>query len=130
METKFIFEHVAYNVKDMDAVRTWYETHLGLKVVRHVPGKMAFLGDGSGRVVFELYHNSNYPCIDDSSPAAYTLHNAFVVDDIKKEMERLVQAGAKIITDYQVTDSGDALCMMADPWGIGLQLLKRRKPMA
>jgi len=40
-----------------------------------------------------------------------------------------VGAGAKIVDDYFTNPAGDELLMLRDPWGIGLQLVKRATPM-
>ena len=38
-------------------------------------------------------------------------------------------AGAKIAEDYFTNPAGDELVMLRDPWGVGLQLVKRAVPM-
>ena len=126
----YTLEHVAFNVRDMEAVVSWYTKNLGLTVVRQVPGTMAFLADASGRVVFEIYSRPTEPRIDDPAPHAYTLHNAFVVDDVAAARKQLLAAGATVVADVQVTAAGDELLLLADPFGLGLQAIKRKVPMA
>ena len=121
---------MAFNVKDMDAVVGWYTKNLDLKVARQVPGTMAFLADASGRVIFEIYHRATEPRIDDPAPHAYTLHNAFVVDDVAAARERLLAVGATVVADVTVTAAGDELLLLADPFGLGLQVIRRKVPMA
>ena len=125
----FVLEHVAFNVKDMNAVVAWYRDNLGLTLVREVPNKMAFLGDASGRVIFEIYTNSEHPFIDDAPPTVYTLHNAFLADDVAAALKHLETAGATAVGEISTTDAGDTLLFMKDPWGIGLQVIKRKTPM-
>ena len=125
----FVLEHVAFNVKDMNAVVAWYRDNLGLTVVREVPNKMVFLADPSGRVIFEIYTNTAHPFIDDAPLAVYTLHNAFLADDVAAALKHLEAAGATPVGEISTTDAGDTLLFMKDPWGIGLQVIKRAKPM-
>ena len=134
---KFTFEHIALNYRDVKKVAAWYSTHLGLKSVLSTPTGAAFLADASGRTVLELYTNPAHSFIDgddDSSgaggaPAPLTLHNAFVVDDVSAARDLLQQAGAEVISGPEKTPAGDELCMLIDPWGVGLQILKRRAPL-
>ena len=41
----------------------------------------------------------------------------------------LIAAGATPAGDLQTNDSGDTFAMVRDPWGIPLQLMRRRDPM-
>ena len=130
---KFTFEHAAFNYRDAKKVSEWYVENLGLKAVLTTPSGAGFLADASGRTVFEIYSNPEHPFIDDESaggpPPPFTLHNAFVVDDVIAAKDHLIQAGAKLSGEPNETPAGDTLCMLLDPWGIGLQILKRSKPL-
>ena len=57
------------------------------------------------------------------------LHFAFNVDNVKETCEKLIQAGAKWDKPLTVTDSGDEIATLRDPWGIAIQFVKRAKPM-
>lgn len=124
-------EHVAINVEDPVEMAKWYCENLGMKIVRKGPApiNMHFISDAGNNMMLELYHNPpeavpNYRAMDPLS-----LHIAFMVDDVEKTRRRLVTAGATIATDVTVTDSGDKLVMLRDPWGVPIQFLKRAEPM-
>lgn len=133
----FTFEHAALNYRDVKKVVAWYVEHLGLEPVLSTPSGAAFLADSSGRTVFELYSNPAHPFIDgdektgteNQSPAPLTLHNAFVVNDVSAARDHLLKAGATLVSGPGTTPAGDELCMLVDPWGIGLQVLKRSTPL-
>jgi hypothetical protein len=57
------------------------------------------------------------------------LHLAFVSEDLKADRDRLLKVGATLAEDYSTNAAGDELLMLRDPWGIGLQLVKRGTPM-
>jgi len=124
-------EHVAINVEDPVEMAKWYCDNLGMKIVRKGPPpvNMLFISDAGGNMMLEIYHNPpdavpNYRSMDPLS-----LHIAFMVDDVEKTRRMLVGAGATIATDITVTDSGDKLVMLRDPWGVPIQFLKRAEPM-
>jgi glyoxylase I family protein len=52
-----------------------------------------------------------------------------MVDDVKGTCRTLIAAGATVATEATVTDSGDELAMLRDPWGVPIQILKRANPM-
>ena len=57
------------------------------------------------------------------------LHLAFQVDDIAATRSRLMRAGATAVGEIQSNDVGDEVAMLRDPWGIAVQLVKRRDRM-
>lgn len=124
----FTFEHVAFNADDYQTVVQWYVENLGLRVVRETPGQKAFLGDSSGRIVLELYANSTAPVLDLKNTHHLSVHIAFTVSDPDGAAEKLVSAGATLI-DPPKSVEGDRLVMLQDPFGMSLQLIKRRDPM-
>ncbi len=123
-----VFEHMAINVPDRDRAERWYTEQLGLSVVRSVPGSMCFLADPTGRVVLELYSNPAHPVMSFGQLHPLTFHVAFLVDDVAGEAERLVGAGASVVDPIK-TVNGDTMVMLRDPFGMGLQLMKRGQPM-
>ena len=80
-------------------------------------------------MMLELYHNPPDAVPDYASMDPLTLHIAFMVDDVEGTCRKLVAAGATVATETTVTDSGDKLAMLRDPWGVPIQFLKRAKPM-
>ena len=57
------------------------------------------------------------------------LHFAFAVDDPAAVRERLLAAGASAEGELTTTAAGDQLAMLRDPWGLAIQLAKRKQPM-
>ncbi len=123
------FEHIAFNVADMDAVADWYCDNLGLTRVRYDPGKKAFLGDHTGTVVLELYTNSDEPMIPSRKPGVFEVHLAFVVPDADAAIESLTAAGAELLDRSGPDYAGDVLCFLRDPFGLPLQVITRKVPL-
>lgn len=124
------FEHFALNVADAPAAALWYEAHLGLRVIKKMeePPFMTFLADDSGTVMIELYSNPKGETLDFGKLHPLAVHLALVSDDPDADRDRLVKAGAKVISDDVLPD-GSHLVMVKDPWGLALQLCKRATPM-
>ena len=80
-------------------------------------------------MMLELYHNPPDAVPKYASMDPLTLHIAFMVDDVKETCRKLVAAGATVTSEVTVTDSGDELAMLRDPWGVSIQFLKRANPM-
>jgi glyoxylase I family protein len=124
-------EHVAINVEDPEAMAKWYCENLGMKIVREGPApvNMHFICDAGGNMMLEIYHNPPDAVPDYASMDPLTLHIAFMVDDVKGTCAKLIAAGATVASEVIVTDSGDELAMLRDPWGVPIQFLKRAEPM-
>lgn len=123
-------EHFALNVSHPQAISDWYEKHLGFKVVRKMDKSpyMTFLADESGKIMVELYHNSKASVLNFQQLDPLMLHLALVSENPESDKERLLKAGAELVSDDTLED-GSRLVMLRDPWGICLQLCKRAKPM-
>jgi glyoxylase I family protein len=79
--------------------------------------------------VLELYRQTKAPVPDYFAMDPMVLHVAFVVNDVAAERSRLIAAGAHAVGDVAVTESGDQLAMLRDPWGLAIQLVKRSSPL-
>jgi len=124
-------EHLGLNVAEPAAMADWYVEHLGMRVVRAAdePVPVRFLADSAGDVMLELYRNPEADVPDYSRVDPLVLHLAFASDDVRADYERLLAAGATPATEPWVTDSGDAIAIVRDPWGFPVQLVKRAEPM-
>jgi catechol 2,3-dioxygenase-like lactoylglutathione lyase family enzyme len=122
-------EHCALQVPDPVAMADWYVKHLGCSVARSggTPNFARFLQ--AGPVLIEIYKSTSAPTPDYPAMHPAQLHLAFMSGNLKVDRDRLVAAGAKIAEDYFTNPAGDELVMLRDPWGIGLQLVKRATPM-
>ena len=125
---EFSHEHTALNVPDIDAAGLWYCQNLNMTVLRSGES-VRFLGDSTGRLIFELYTNRAAEIPDYGQVHPLTMHLAFCVSDVPAAIEKLTEAGATIFSDYEIANSGDEMAMLRDPWGIPLQLMKRAEPM-
>jgi catechol 2,3-dioxygenase-like lactoylglutathione lyase family enzyme len=124
------FEHFALNVPDAPAMSLWYESHLGLTVIKKMEESpfMTFLADDSGTVMLEIYTNPKGETLDFNSFHPLAVHLALVSEYPTADKDRLMEAGATLFSDEVLAD-GSHLIMLRDPWGVSLQLCKRAKPM-
>ena len=124
-------EHFGYQVKKPAEVADWYCEHLGFVIKRSAdkPVPVRFLADGSGKVMVEVYNNPKASIPDYFSMDPLLLHVAFVCSDVAGTVKKLTAAGATIYSGPEVLESGDELAMLRDPWGLAIQLAKRKKPM-
>lgn len=123
------FEHFALNVTDPRASAAWYVQHLGFAILRaNAIGSLAhFLGDETGRICLEVYHNAAAPVPDYAAMNPLTFHFAVFSADAKSLRAGLVAAGAVLLSEETLPD-GSVICMLRDPWGVPLQICQRAKP--
>jgi catechol 2,3-dioxygenase-like lactoylglutathione lyase family enzyme len=121
-------EHTAYQVADPVGVAKWYVQHLGMTVKRSQDESpfVHFLADDGDAVMLEFYKNPSVEVPDYRELHPLVFHLAFRTDDVAKTRARLLEAGATSEGEIAVTPAGDELVMLRDPWGLPLQLLKRR----
>ncbi len=124
-------EHVAYLVDDPQAVADWYCANLDMRVVRAggPPAHARFIADAPGKTMFEIYTNAELTTPDYASMHQSVLHLAFWSEDVASDCARLIKAGATWVDEPFLNDAGDTMAMMRDPWGLALQVLKRKEPM-
>lgn len=120
-----IIEHVAINVSDPDQMVEWYVKVLGMKLLRQANEYTYFIADERESTVLEIYHNPAAPVPDYKNLDPLILHFAFISDDLDKDMQRLIQAGAVLQKGIATTKEGDRLAMLRDPWGVCIQLASR-----
>ena len=123
-------EHFALNVADPLATARWYVAHCGFRIHRQQdePPFMVFLGDEKGHVLVELYNRTDKPrWTQEQFREPLFFHVALSSDNLAADVARLTSAGASVIESSIGTD-GFGLVMMRDPFGMPLQLCKRREP--
>ena len=122
-------EHLALNVPDPVAFAAWYGTHLGLRVVRHLPQphQTHFLADEGGGIL-EVYRNPPDQVPDYRAQHHLILHVAFRSADAAADAARLIAAGATPVEEVRPPD-GSLIVMLRDPWGLALQLCQRTTPL-
>lgn len=77
----------------------------------------------------EIYRNPAASIPDYKSADPLLMHLAYVSNELARDRDRLLQAGAVVVDDLTTTSAGDAIVMLRDPWGVPIQLVKRAKPM-
>jgi len=124
-------EHFALQVPNPSAMAEWYVKHLGCSVARSggEPSHGRFLMDDKGAVMLEIYRNPKVQAPDYATLDPLLLHLAFLSNEPGADRDRLVAAGAKVVDNLVMTEAGDEIVMLRDPWGLALQLIKRAKPM-
>jgi catechol 2,3-dioxygenase-like lactoylglutathione lyase family enzyme len=123
-------EHIAFQVADPAAMADWYVKHLGFSVQRSSdePVVARFMADDSGAVMLEVYHNPQVSAPEYASMNPALLHVAFICDDVRGAIARLVAAGATLLRGPEVLGD-DELAMLRDPWGLAIQFVKRKRAM-
>jgi len=124
-----LLEHLALHVADPLAFAAWYQEHLGLRVVRHLPEphQTHFLADTRGAVI-EIYRNPAAPIPDYGAMHPLVLHIAFQSLDADADRARLLAAGA-VFVEAVLPPDGSKLLMLRDPWGLALQICQRARPL-
>ena len=124
-------EHTAYQIADPPAAARWYVEHLGLRIKRQQDASPwgCFLADDGDAVMLEFYSNPKATVPDYKAIDPLVLHIAFKADDVAATRARLIAAGATAEGEVVTTDSGDTMAMLRDPWGLALQVVKRREDM-
>ena len=123
-------EHFAYSVTEPGPIADWYCDHLGFVIKRSSdsPVPVRFLADETGQVMLEIYNNPKVTPPNYAEMDPLLLHIAFCCDNIDSTVERLVGAGATVVSGSEIIN-GDELAMLRDPWGLAIQLCKRLEPM-
>lgn len=124
-------EHIAFNVPDAVKAAAWYVEHFNMQILRSSTESpyIHFLADSARQTVLELYSNPAALVPDYASLPAFTLHIAFLVDDMEAVRARLLAAGATADGEPTTTSAGDQLAFVRDPWGLTWQLVMRNKPL-
>ena len=124
-------EHVAIQVENPEEVAQWYKANLGFtsRVSLQKPPHTQFITDSSGSVMLEIYHVPGVAVPDHRAVHRSQLHFAFVTDDVEKDQERLMAAGATPDCPIVNVDDGTRLSFLRDPWGITVQLVQRPEPL-
>lgn len=123
-------EHLALNIRNPAGVVEWLCENLGMRILRQSgdPPNAFFVADSEGHTVLEIYENRRGDIPDYAAMSPFTLHLAFLADDVAAVRTRLLEAGATPEGDVIKTPEGDELAMVRGPEGIAIQLMKRGDP--
>jgi len=124
-------EHFGLIVPQPLSMARWYEEHLGFQIKRSGGDDtegVAFVADSSGQVMLELFARRDTPPLDFPALAPLQVHIAMLSDDPVADCDRLQEVGAVMLEDNLGRGSGDRLILLRDPWGVVIQLVKRKTP--
>ncbi len=128
-------EHIAFAVSDPEAAAAWYSAQFGMRIVGRGGGGDVFVADDCGRVMLQFEDARRITPDPGEGPLDYRgrdmrrLHLAFWAEDVAGELTRLLAAGATADDAVTTTPAGDVMVTIRDPWGLPIQLLRRKVKM-
>jgi predicted enzyme related to lactoylglutathione lyase len=125
---KYEIEHIGICVEKPIEMAKWYHEVLGFNIQFSAEDEekaVAFLTDGSDRVMLELGKVPNVLPLTKGMSHHLQLHIALKSDDPDKEAEILVSKGATFIEKCPIKRPGENLVVLSDPWGNTIQLVRR-----
>src|SRR5215204_5437485 len=95
-------EHLALQVPEPVLMAEWYVTHLGCSIARSggEPAHARFLMTAGGAFMFEMYRNPTVSIPDYFALNPLWLHLAFLSEDIQRDQDRLLKAGATLVDGF------------------------------
>ncbi len=121
-------EHFAIFAADLDALRTFYQEALGLRVLvdnSQAPIRGYFLADDGGSVLEIIARPAGVPAAD----TRYVCHTAFAVADYAAARVALERRGARFETDTEVDTDAVRTAFFHDPDGNRCQIVWRSRPL-
>ncbi len=124
-------EHIALNVPDPVGMANWYVKYCGFVVRKALtePPFTHFISERDGEGMIELYDRTDkrrWTASDFADPLFF--HLALTSIDLFGDSVRLCIAGASEI-ERTIDADGYGLVMLRDPFGMALQLCRRREPL-
>lgn len=122
-------EHLALNVEDPVRAAKWYCDNLGFSILKEmdVSPFHHFIADPSKSVMLEIFLLPDKKLQDYRSLDPAIMHLGFLVEDIEEEYQKLQLAGAEVVNKILTSKNGDMVAMLRDPWGVPIQLIKRKQ---
>jgi glyoxylase I family protein len=121
-------EHFALFAADLDALRTFYEEALGLRMIvdnSRAPVRGYFLADDGGSVLEIIARPQHVPLAD----TRYVCHTAFWVEDYAAARKALEGRGIRFEADTEVDTDAVRTAFFNDPEGNRCQIVWRRRPL-
>lgn len=125
---KFEIEHIGICVEKPIEMAKWYQETLGFNIKfcgEDEEKGVAFLTDGSDRVMLELGRIPNVRPLTEGLSHHLQLHIALKSEDPDGDAEYLASKGAAFIERCPIRRPGENLIALRDPWGNTIQLVKR-----
>jgi catechol-2,3-dioxygenase len=125
----FEIEHIGVTVKEPVKMAQWYKNVMGFDIKLsssddESENSVAFVADKNGKVLLEFGKVAGVEKLSSRINHHLQFHMAVKSDDPDKDMQYLVDHGAKFIETCP-TKPGDHLVVLYDPWGNCIQLVKR-----
>jgi glyoxylase I family protein len=121
-------EHFALFAADLDALRTFYEEALGLRVIvdnSNAPVRGYFLADDGSSVLEIIARPPHVP----RAETRYVCHTAFLVEDYAAARKALEHRGVLFETETEVDTDAVRTAFFNDPEGNRCQIVWRRQPL-
>jgi len=121
-------EHFAIFAADLEALRTFYEEALGLRVIvdnSRAPIRGYFLADDGGSVLEIIARPEGVPAAD----TRYVCHTAFLVEDYPAARDALRRRGVSFEADTEVDTDAVRTAFFNDPEGNRCQIVWRARPL-
>ncbi|MGA1820993.1 MAG: VOC family protein [Thermoplasmatota archaeon] len=125
------FAHVSVRTSDMDRSIDFYREYLGMKLIRRreIPqnnAEIAFLGDEGSDFSLELTHYRDQERFEQAEYGSRLFdHLAFLVDDLPKVVERIIDAGFTVTDQPFELSPGRWLAFIEDPDGTLIELIQK-----
>ncbi|MEE1014308.1 MAG: VOC family protein [Clostridia bacterium] len=124
---KIGIEHIGIFTKDTEALKNWYMEMFGWEQV-YDNGKGTYFLKADDGVMIEF-------CMSDVDGGLHVMnatgvrHIAISVDEFDALVQKLTDAGVKVLTEAKVSDKGIGTMFFEDPDGNVLHLINRPSPL-
>jgi len=119
---------VTLGVRDVETSRDFYEHGLGLPVVQHIPGEIAFLQGAPGQLL-ALWNVASMPdeygdvAFGPSAPPMSIGHNVATRAEVALLVDALLAAGGTLVNPPTTRDWGGTSACVADPDGFRVDVV-------
>jgi len=121
-------EHLGFVVSAPATAALWYKEHLGFRVLRTAPdGSVAFVQCPDTELILELIAEGETRAGAKDLRHPLQVHLAVRTDAFEEDRDRLIGAGASFALHCETSDPEARVCVLADPFGLYLQLAQRSK---
>jgi uncharacterized glyoxalase superfamily protein PhnB len=122
-------EHLALMMEDPIAAVKWYVENLGFTILKEMDSSPYhhFIIDSSKCMIIEIFLIPDKKIINYKAVDPAIMHLGFNVQNIKETYKRMIGKGATIVNELSNNENGDSVAMLRDPWGVPIQLIKRKK---
>ena len=120
-------EHVGIFAKDTKALADWYCKTFDFEIV-YDNGKGTYFVAAPDKSMIEI-------CVADTEPKSTTAtesgirHIALTTDNIEEMTDKLLAAGAEVVTPLKISDKGIGTFFFRDPEGNILHFIQRPSPL-